>query len=42
MAPDLPLDGQRPAEFVFSRHVQEAMEKIAHEKRAPEPAEAAE
>ena len=25
MAPDIPLDGQRPAEYVFSRHVDEAM-----------------
>ncbi len=41
MAPDVPLDGQRPAEYVFSRHVQQAMEKIRHEKRKPEPAEAA-
>jgi hypothetical protein len=39
MAPDVSLEGQRPAEFVFSRHVQQAMEKIVHEKRAPEPAE---
>jgi hopanoid biosynthesis associated radical SAM protein HpnH len=25
MAPEIPLDGQRPAEYVFSRHVEEAM-----------------
>jgi hopanoid biosynthesis associated radical SAM protein HpnH len=42
MAPDLPLDRQRPADYVFSRHVQQAMDRIAHQKRAPEPAEAAE
>ena len=42
MAPDISLDRQRPAEFVFSRHVQQAMEKIKHQKRAPEPAEPAE
>ena len=42
MAPDIPLDRQRPAEFVFSRHVQQAMEKIRHEKPKREPAEAAE
>ena len=42
MAPDVPLDNQRPAEFVFSRHVQQAMEKIRHQKKkAPEPADAA-
>ncbi len=42
MAPDIPLENQRPAEFVFSRHVQQAMEKLRHEKKKPEPAEAAE
>ena len=40
MAPDVSLDKQRKAEFTFSRHVQQALEKIKHEKRAPEPAEA--
>ena len=39
MAADVPLDGQRPAEFMFSRHVEQAMEKIKHERRAVEPAE---
>ena len=29
MAPEIPLDGQRPAEFVFSRHVEHAMTRIA-------------
>ena len=24
MAPDIPLDRQRPAEYVFSRHVEQA------------------
>lgn len=42
MAPEVPLENQRPAEFVFSRHVQQAMEKLRHEKKKPEPAEAAE
>ena len=42
MAPDIPLDTQRPAEFVFSRHVQQAMDKIRHDKPKREPAEAAE
>lgn len=31
MAPEIPLDGQRPAEFVFSRHVQQAMAEMAHQ-----------
>ncbi len=42
MAPDIPLDNQRPAEYVFSRHVQQAMEKIKHEKKVKEPVEPAE
>ncbi len=41
MAPDIPLDGQRPAEFVFSRHVQQAMERLRHEKPKREPADTA-
>jgi hypothetical protein len=32
MAPDISLEHQRPAEFTFSRHVQDAMAKIKHEK----------
>jgi hopanoid biosynthesis associated radical SAM protein HpnH len=28
MAPDIPLDKQRPAEYVFAKHVQEAVEQI--------------
>jgi hopanoid biosynthesis associated radical SAM protein HpnH len=31
MAPEIPLDGQRPAEYVFSRHVEQA---LAEEDRA--------
>jgi len=42
MAPDIDLSNQRPAEFVFSRHVQQAMEKLRHEKKKPEPVEPAE
>ncbi len=42
MAPEISLERQRPAEFVFSRHVQQAMERLRHEKKKPEPAEAAE
>jgi hopanoid biosynthesis associated radical SAM protein HpnH len=33
MAPEIPLEGQRPAEYVFSRHVQQAMAEMAHEPR---------
>jgi len=33
MAPDIPLDKQRKAEFVFSRHVEERLEQI----RATQP-----
>jgi hopanoid biosynthesis associated radical SAM protein HpnH len=32
MAPDIALDGQRPAEYVFSRHVQDAMARLRHQK----------
>ena len=30
MAPDISLDNQRPAEYVFSDHVKQAMEKLRH------------
>ncbi len=30
MAPEIPLEGQRPAEYVFSRHVEETMERLKH------------
>jgi hopanoid biosynthesis associated radical SAM protein HpnH len=33
MAPEIPLGGQRPAEYVFSRHVEEAMTRLGGEKR---------
>jgi len=39
MAQDIPLDKQRPAEYVFSRHVEKKMAEV-HAK--PEPADAAE
>ena len=42
MAPDISLANQRPAQFVFSRHVETAMAEIRTRKAAPEPAEAAE
>ena len=29
MAPEIPLDRQRPAEYVFSRHVEDAMTRLA-------------
>ncbi len=32
MAPEIPLEGQRPAEYVFSRHVEDAMAKLRHDK----------
>jgi hopanoid biosynthesis associated radical SAM protein HpnH len=38
MSPDIPLDKQRPAEFVFSRHVEHRVQEIreaARAKRAP-------
>jgi hypothetical protein len=38
MAPEIPLDRQRPAEFVFSRHVEEAMSRLDHGKRQPQRA----
>ncbi|HTN12949.1 MAG TPA: adenosyl-hopene transferase HpnH [Acetobacteraceae bacterium] len=42
MAPEIPLDRQRPAEFVFSRHVENAMAKLKHEKPKADKVEAAE
>jgi hypothetical protein len=34
MAPDIPLDKQRPAEFVYSQHVEKALTRI-RAKKAP-------
>jgi hopanoid biosynthesis associated radical SAM protein HpnH len=34
MAPEIPLDRQRPAEYVFSSHVQQAMERLKHAPKA--------
>jgi hopanoid biosynthesis associated radical SAM protein HpnH len=34
MAPEISLANQRPAEYVFSRHVQQAMDKLKHDKTA--------
>ncbi len=39
MAPEIPLDHQRPAEYVFRRHVQDVMEKLRHRGPANAPAE---
>jgi len=36
LAPEIPLNAQRPAEFMFSRHVEEMMEQI-HLREAPVP-----
>src|SRR3984885_3884412 len=41
MVDDIPLDKQRPAEWVFSRHVQDAMAKLKNEKPNAESVEAA-
>jgi hopanoid biosynthesis associated radical SAM protein HpnH len=40
MAPEIPLENQRPAEYVFSRHVETALARIRSQK--PEVADAAE
>jgi hypothetical protein len=42
MAPEISLDRQRPAEFVFSRHVQEAMDRLSHPKPGTKVPSAAE
>ncbi len=34
MAPEIPLENQRPAEYVFSRHVEEALAEIAAQPQA--------
>ena len=41
MGPEIPLDRQRPAEFVFSRHVEQELAAI-HEAEKRVPLEAAE
>jgi hopanoid biosynthesis associated radical SAM protein HpnH len=42
MAPEIDLSKQRPAEFMFSRHVQEKMAELKHKPRAkPQVADAA-
>jgi hopanoid biosynthesis associated radical SAM protein HpnH len=39
MAPEISLDKQRPAEYVFSRHVENALERIKNQKVTNEAAE---
>ena len=41
MAPEIDLSKQRPAEYVFSRHVQQKMAELKHRKPDPEVADAA-
>jgi hopanoid biosynthesis associated radical SAM protein HpnH len=33
-APEIALEGQRPAQYVFSRHVEEAMDRLKHQELA--------
>ncbi|MGA9604896.1 MAG: adenosyl-hopene transferase HpnH [Methyloceanibacter sp.] len=42
MAPEIPLDGQRPAEYMFSRHVEERLVEIAEAEARTEQVAAAE
>ena len=42
MAPEIPLDGQRPAEYVFSRHVEQRLAEIAEAEARTEQVVAAE
>jgi hypothetical protein len=42
MAPDIPLDRQRPAEYLFSKHVQQKLAEIAEAEARPETIAAAE
>ncbi|MCW5731047.1 MAG: adenosyl-hopene transferase HpnH [Alphaproteobacteria bacterium] len=39
MAPEIAMDKQRPAEYVFSRHVEETMAKLSHRKPQASAAE---
>jgi len=34
MVPEIPLENQRPAEYVFSRHVEESLARLKHQKKA--------
>jgi hopanoid biosynthesis associated radical SAM protein HpnH len=35
MAPEIPLERQRPSQYVFSRHVQDAMARLSHSAKQP-------
>ena len=35
MAPEIDLSNQRPADYVFSRHVQEKLAELRHKKPSP-------
>ena len=37
MAPEIPLDKQRPAEFMFSRHVEQELAAIHRAQKQPAP-----
>jgi hypothetical protein len=37
MAAEIPLDQQRPAEFMFSRHVQQELDAIHRAEKNPVP-----
>ena len=40
MTPEISLDRQRPAQYVFSKHVEHKMEEIREAKSRPELAKA--
>jgi hypothetical protein len=40
MTPEISLDRQRPAEYVFSKHVERKMDEIKQAKKRPELAKA--
>jgi hypothetical protein len=42
MAPDIPLDRQRSAQYVFSKHVQQKLAEIAEAEARPQNVAAAE
>jgi hypothetical protein len=41
MAPEIPLDRQRPAQYVFSRHVEQKLTEIRENKARSKHASAA-
>ena len=40
MAPEIKLEGQRPADYVFSQHVQEKLAELRQKPKTPEVASA--